>query len=110
AEIEVREDDPVAPIAPLSHEDGVDLPRQRERARLLGGRRALGACGELPPDARERAAPLGRVGTQGEERVEVACGLLELPGGDAGRGAELQGAGVDLLRVGVVLLEAVEQL
>src|SRR5437762_836843 len=48
AEIEVREDDSVAPIAPLSHEDGVDLPRQRERGRLLGGRPAPWSGGVAP--------------------------------------------------------------
>src|SRR5207249_4428247 len=110
AEIQVREDDPAAGIAALAREDGVDLARQGERGRLLGGRRALGARGELAAHARERAAPLGRAGAQREEGVEVAGRLLEPPGRDARREAELEGARVEVLRVGVALLEAVEQL
>src|SRR5439155_119039 len=109
AEIQVGEDDAIAGIAALAHEDGVDPARQRERRRLLGGRRALGARGERVAEARERATPLGRVGAEGEERLEVARGLRELPGRDARREPELQGARVELLRVGVVLLEAVQQ-
>src|SRR5947199_1057362 len=89
---------------------GVDLELQGERGRLLLGRRALGTRGELAAHARERAAPLGRAGAQREEGVEVAGGLLEPPGRDTRREAELEGARVEVLRVGVALLEAVEQL
>src|SRR3989442_13301868 len=53
---------------------------------------------------------LGRAGLKREEGVEVAGGFLEPPGRDARREAELEGARVEVLRVGVALLEAVEQL
>src|SRR5262249_18201819 len=100
---------PVVLVAAGLHERGVDPTRERDRRSALRLRCTLRACRELASETRQRPAAL-RAGAPREVRVEVPSGRVDLSRADARGEPELDGARMELLRVGEALLEAVELL
>src|SRR5439155_3615118 len=87
-----------------------DPPGERECGATLRLRRTIGPRHEIAAEAGQRPASFLRIDLRREERLEILPGSVELSRPDTCREAQLERSAVQLARIGIALLEAVEQL